>query len=92
MPQLFDQLQRSKMKFRRKGLNKLPTENIALWATELSDGFDVLLTLGTTLKQLVKVCFKIAGPRADHTALQSQLKDDRDVFFDQFNQIYGLKL
>ena len=91
MPQLFDQLQRSKIKFRRKGLGKLPLENIAAWTIELSDGFDILLALEAALNRLVKVYHKMVEPRADHTTLQCQLMDDRNIFFDQFKQIYGLR-
>jgi hypothetical protein len=89
MPLLLHRLQQAKKKFRRKGLGKLPTEDVETWTAELANGVEVLSRLAPPLNRLVSNNPAIITAQSGNPSLQSSCIADRDLFFDHFRQIYG---
>lgn len=89
MPLLFRRLQQAKKKFRRKGLGKLPTEDVETWTTELTNGIEILLRLASPLSRLVSNNLTAITTQPGAPSLQSRCIADRELFFDHFRQIYG---
>ena len=89
MPLLLHRLQQAKKKFRRKGLGKLPTEDVETWAAELANGIEILSRLAPPLNRLVSNNPAIITAQSGTPSLQSRCIADRDLFFDHFRQIYG---
>lgn len=89
MPLLFRRLQQAKKKFRRKGLGKLPTEDVETWTAELTNGIEILLRLAPPLSRLVSNNLTAITSQPGAPSLQSRCIADRELFFDHFRQIYG---
>ena len=89
MPLLLHRLQQAKKKFRRKGLGKLPTEDVETWTAELANGIEILSRLAPPLNRLVSNNPAITTAQSGTPSLQSRCIADRDLFFDHFRQIYG---
>ena len=89
MPLLLHRLQQAKKKFRRKGLGKLPTEDVKTWTAELANGIEILSLLAPPLNRLVSNNPAIITAQSGNPSLQSRCIADRDLFFDHFRQIYG---
>ena len=89
MPLLLHRLQQAKKKFRRKGLGKLPTEDVETWTAELANGIEILSRLAPPLNRLVSNNPAIITAQSGNPSLQSRCIADRDLFFDHFRQIYG---
>lgn len=89
MPLLLHRLQQAKKKFRRKGLGKLPTEDVETWTAELANGIEILSRLAPPLNRLVSNNPAIIIAQSGNPSLQSRCIADRDLFFDHFRQIYG---
>ena len=89
MPLLFRRLQQAKKKFRRKGLGKLPTEDVETWTAELANGIEILLRLAPPLSRLVSNNLTAITSQPGAPSLQSRCIADRELFFDHFRQIYG---
>ena len=89
MPLLLHRLQQAKKKFRRKGLGKLPTEDVETWTAELANGIEILSRLAPPLNRLVSNNPAIITAQSGTPSLQSRCIADRDLFFDHFRQIYG---
>ena len=89
MPLLFRRLQQAKKKFRRKGLGKLPTEDVETWTAELTNGIEILLRLAPPLSRLVSNNLTAITNQPGAPSLQSRCIADRELFFDHFRQIYG---
>lgn len=89
MPLLLHRLQQAKKKFRRKGLGKLPTEDVETWTAELANGIEILSRLAPPLNRLVSNNPAITTAESGTPSLQSRCIADRDLFFDHFRQIYG---
>jgi hypothetical protein len=89
MPLLLHRLQQAKKKFRRKGLGKLPTEDVETWTAELANGIEILSRLAPPLNRLVSNNPAIITAQSGNPSLQSHCIADRDLFFDHFRQIYG---
>jgi hypothetical protein len=89
MPLLFRRLQQAKKKFRRKGLGKLPTEDVETWTTELTNGIEILLRIASPLSRLVSNNLTAITTQPGAPSLQSRCIADRELFFDHFRQIYG---
>ena len=89
MPLLLHRLQQAKKKFRRKGLGKLPTEDVETWTAELANGIEILSRLAPPLNRLVSNNPAIITAQSGTPSLQSLCVADRDLFFDHFRQIYG---
>ena len=89
MPLLLHHLQQAKKKFRRKGLGKLPTEDVETWTAELANGIEILSLLAPPLNRLVSNNPAITTAQSGTPSLQSRCIADRDLFFDHFRQIYG---
>jgi len=89
MPRLLHRLQQAKKKFRRKGLGKLPTEDVETWTDELANGIEILSRLAPPLNRLVSNNPAIVTAQSNTRSLQSRCIADRDLFFDHFRQIYG---
>ena len=88
MPLLLHRLQQAKKKFRRKGLGKLPTEDVETWTAELANGIEILSRLAPPLNRLVSNNPAITTAQSGTPSLQSRCTADRDLFFDHFRQIY----
>ena len=89
MPCLLQRLQQAKKKFRRKGLGKLPTEDVETWTAELAKGVEILSRLAPPLNRLVSNNPAMITAQSNTPSLQSRFITDRDLFFDHFRQIYG---
>ena len=89
MPRLLHRLQQARKKFRRKGLGKLPTEDVETWTAELANGIEILSRLAPPLNRLVSNNPAIITAQSNTPSLQSCCIADRDLFFDHFRQIYG---
>jgi hypothetical protein len=89
MPCLLHRLQQAKKKFRRKGLGKLPTEDVETWTAELAKGIEILSRLAPPLNRLVSNNPAMITAQSNTPSLQSQFITDRDLFFEHFRQIYG---
>ena len=89
MPNLLQRLQQSKKKFRRKGLGKLPTEDVETWTAELADGIEILSRLAPPLNRLFSNNPAIITAQSNTPSLQSRCIADRDLFFGHLRQIYG---
>jgi len=89
MPLLLHRLQQARKKFRRKGLGKLPTEDVETWTAELANGIEILSRLAPPLNRLVSNNPAIVTAQSNTRSLQSRCIADRDLFFDHFRQIYG---
>ena len=89
MPLLLHRLQQAKKKFRRKGLGKLPIEDVETWTAELANGIEILSRLAPPLNRLVSNNPAIITAQSGNPSLQSRCIADRDLFFDHFRQIYG---
>jgi len=89
MPLLLHRLQQARKKFRRKGLGKLPTEDVETWTAELANGIEILSRLAPPLNRLVSNNPAIITAQSNTPSLQSCCIADRDLFFDHFRQIYG---
>ena len=89
MPCLLHRLQQAKKKFRRKGLGKLPTEDVETWTAELAKGIEILSRLAPPLNRLVSNNPAMITAQSNTPSLQSRFITDRDLFFDHFRQIYG---
>ena len=89
MPCLLRRLQQAKKKFRRKGLGKLPTEDVETWTAELAKGVEILSRLAPPLNRLVSNNPAMITAQSNTPSLQSRFITDRDLFFDHFRQIYG---
>jgi hypothetical protein len=89
MPRLLHRLQHAKKKFRRKGLGKLPTEDVETWTAELASGIEILSRLAPPLNRLVSNNPAIITAQSNTPSLQARCIADRDLFFDHFRQIYG---
>ena len=89
MPLLLRRLQQAKKKFRRKGLGKLPTEDVETWTAELANGIEILSRLAPPLNRLVSNNLPRSPAQPGAPSLQSRCIADRDLFFDHFRQIYG---
>ena len=89
MPNLLQRLQQSKKKFRRKGLGKLPTEDVETWTAELADGIEILSRLAPPLNRLFSNNPAISTAQSNTPSLQSRCIADRDLFFGHLRQIYG---
>jgi len=89
MPRLLHRLQQAKKKFRRKGLGKLPTEDVETWTAELANGIEILSRLAPPLNRLVSNNPAIITAQSNTPSLQARCIADRDLFFDHFRQIYG---
>ena len=89
MPRLLHRLQQARKKFRRKGLGKLPTEDVETWTAELANGIEILSRLAPPLNRLVSNNPAIITAQSNTPSLQARCIADRDLFFDHFRQIYG---
>ena len=89
MPLLLHRLQQARKKFRRKGLGKLPTEDVETWTAELANGIEILSRLAPPLNRLVSNNPAIITAQSNTPSLESCCIADRDLFFDHFRQIYG---
>lgn len=89
MPCLLHRLQHAKKKFRRKGLGKIPTEDVKTWTAELASGIEILSRLAPPLNRLVSNNLAMITAQSNTPSLQSRFIADRDLFFDHFRQIYG---
>jgi hypothetical protein len=89
MPLLLRRLQQAKKKFRRKGLGKLPTEDVETWTAELANGIEILSRVAPPLNRLISNNPAIITAQSGNPSLQSRCIADRDLFFDHFRQIYG---
>jgi hypothetical protein len=91
MPLLFRRLQQAKKKFRRKGLGKLPTEDVETWTTELTNGIEILLRLASPLSRLVSNNLTALSPPnpGSHVTAITLHRRPGAYSFDHFRQIYG---
>jgi len=89
MPLLLHRLQQARKKFRRKGLGKLPTEDVETWTAELANGIEILSRLAPPLNRLVSNNPAIITAQSNTPSLHARCSADRDLFFDHFRQIYG---
>lgn len=89
MPLLLHRLQQAKKKYRRKGLGKLPTEDVETWTAELANGIEILSRLAPPLNRLVSNNPAVITAQSGAPSLQSRCIADWDLFFDHFRQIYG---
>ena len=87
MPLLLHRLQQAKNKFRRKGLGKLPTEDVETWTAELANGIEILSRLAPPLNRLVSNNPAIITAQSGTPSLQSRCIADRDLFFNHQTDI-----
>ena len=89
MPLLLHRLLQAKKKFRRKGLGKLPIEDVETWTAELANGIEILSRLAPPLNRLVSNNPAMITAQSGKPSMQPRCIVDRDLFFDHFRQIYG---
>jgi hypothetical protein len=89
MPLLFCRMQQAKKKYRRKGLGKLPTNDVETWTAELAKGIEILSRLAPPLNRLLNNNLDAITTQPGAPSLQSRCIADRELFFSHFRQIYG---
>ena len=89
MPVFFARLKQARKKYRRKGLGKLPIEDLNSWISELTTGIEVLSEMAPHLNRLTSTYLANENPHTKQKTLKSCFAEDRDIFFEQFRQIYG---